>query len=223
MITKLVIASLLAGPSVAASGEAAARTAGASAAYWPHMHQCAVHPKATAKWSRIDLNVAASPGGNAGPTIVAHAINTKGTGAAGRSELAIKTKGTGAQRQTNTGHAITPIGIDCVKSVVAGDEATQKSAAASFAFMQAGDQGLGWSCSVSGNEEQPTFRVGLFVPAALAQTGASRADWSWGATNSGSRVSILPHSAETSGSWHVACASKEPRKTTYDLAVIKKP
>ncbi len=44
MIAKLVIASLLAGSSVAASGQQAARTAGASAAVWPHMHQCTLSP-----------------------------------------------------------------------------------------------------------------------------------------------------------------------------------
>ena len=223
MIRNLIIASLLAGTSVEASGQQAAGATGTSFAVWPHMHQCTIRPASTDGWSRIQLNVAATPGGSAAPTITA---------------LAIKTKGTGAQRQTYNGHSTTlkaiaraegevrnqnPIGVDCVDFVVTGDEAAQKASAASFAFMQSGGQGLGWSCSVSGNEEQPTFNVSLFVPGAPAQPGAKRADWSWGATNSGGHVSIVSRSADGDDSWHVGCASKIPRKTGYDLAVLKKP
>lgn len=228
MITDLVIISLLAGSSAAASAQPALRTA-APLAVWPHMHQCTITPGPSAEWSRIDIGLAGSPADPAGPTITAHAINTKGTGAAGRTAMAIKTKGTGAQRQAYKGSPITVKAItrsgavNCAKSAVTGGEAERKAAEAQFAFMQADGRGLGWSCTVSGSEDNPTFVVGLFVPAPAGAAGSARADWSWGATNSGGRVSIVPHSAEAGNNWHIACASKEPRKTGYDLAVIKKP
>jgi len=253
MTAKLIIAILLAASSVAASGQLASGRA--SAAVWPHIHQFTINPS-MAEVCSIELHLVGSPGESGGPTITAHAINTKGTGCtAGRAGRAIvvspqgedragraivvRPKG-GDRRETHAGDGIkieigaagqksgevsnqSPIAVDRVVTVVTGDEAAQKAAAAPFAFMQADGQGLGWSCSVSGSEHRPTFRVSMFVPAALAQTGASRAGWSGGAGNSHGRVAIVPRSAGNNDSWHVACVSKEPRPTNYDLVMNKKP
>ena len=249
MAAKLVIASLLAGTSVAASGQPAAGRADASAAVGPLMHQCNLSPVgssfaintkgtgansgraaggATTGWSRIDLHLAGPPGGGAGPTITAFAINTQGTGTSSGRAIKIEI-GAAGQKSGEVRNQI-PIGIDCVKSVVAGDEAAQKASLASFAFMSADGKGLGWSCSVSGSEEKPQFVVGLLVPTILGQAERSaapgataRSEWSWGVSNSTGRVSIVPRSAENNDSWHVACTSKESGKYGYDLAVLKKP
>ena len=241
MIAKLIIASLLAGTATASVGQDVGRpTADGSTSQWPHMHQCtleaasklAIKTKGTgaqrsrvggesdsAGWSRIDLQLA---GPADGPTISAYAINTKGTGSSsGRmsSDFAINTKGTGTSsgRAGVTGQS--PIGVECVKSEITGGEAAQKAAAAAFTFMSADGKGPGWSCSVSGSEDEPVFRVSLLVPTILGQAEKS-ASWSWGVSNG--RLSIVPRSAENSESWHVACSSKEPRNTNYDLAVLKK-
>lgn len=226
MIAKLVIASVLVASSVSGSALENLRGADGSTAQWPLMHQCtldavsnftvtntggvATGPLRVAgeiTVSRIDLRVTGAPGGS--PTITAYAINTKGTGAnSGRASGAVRNQ--------------LPIGLDCVKSVLTGDEAAQRAALASFAFISANGKGLGWSCSVSGSEEKPVFRVSLLVPTILGQgeTPLGKLSWSWGEKNS--RVSIVPRSAENSDSWHVACSSKEPRNTNYDLAVLKK-
>ncbi len=228
MIDKLIIASLLFGSSAASAGQDVARSAPDGAkAMWPHMHQCtlgavsrlAIKTKGTsaqrsqvggesdsAGWSRIELHLAGSPDGSGGPTISAYAINTKGTGtSSGR---------TGVTNQN-------PIAVECVKSEVTGDEAAQKAAAAAFAFMTAGGEGMGWSCSVSGSEDKPVFRVDLLVPTILGQAESplGKSSWSWGVSN---QLSIAHRSAVPSDSWHVACSSKEPRKTSYDLALFKK-
>ena len=239
MIAKLIIASLLAGTSTASVGQEAGRSAAdGSTSQWPLLHQCtltvsklAIKTKGTNAqrgrvgdwdgdgWSRIDLHLAGSPGGSGGPTISAHAINTKGTGAAGRSikEIGISVKSSRVSVRNQS-----PIGVDCVTTQVTGDEAAQQASMASFAFMRADGAGVGWSCSVSGSEDKPVFRVSLLVPTILGQgeTPLGKLGWEWGEKNS--RVSIVPRSAETSDSWHVACSSKEPRNTNYDLAVLKK-
>ena len=245
MIAKLVLASLLATPWVSGTAQETMHGADGSTAQWPHMHQCALHAVSNftvqntggvttgalrqageIMMTRIDLEVAGAPGGS--PTITA---------------LAIKTKGTGAQRQTYNGHATTlkaiarangemrnqtPIGVDCVTSVVTGDEAAQKATLASFAFMSADGKGLGWSCSVSGSEDKPQFTVGLLVPAILGQAdrGAgprtdAKSEWSWGTSNRSSRVSIVPRDAGNNDRWHIACAPTGSRKYGYDLAVLK--
>ena len=211
MTAKLVIAALLASSSAPAFGQDAARTASAgAAAVWPHMHQCTIRPASTDDWTRIDLHLANPASGDGGPTITAHAINTKGTGAAGRlmARLAIKTKGTNAQR------AAAPLAIECATSAVTGDNAAQKASLASLAYMRTDGNGPGWSCSVSGTKAAPTFHIGLLVPAASARSAA---------TPTGYAVSIVSHGVEHSDSWHVACKAKEPKNTGYDLAVIKKP
>ena len=224
MIAKLVIASVLVASSVSGSALENLRGADGSTSQWPHMHQCTLDAVSNftvtntggvatgtlrvageITVSRIDLRVTGAPGGS--PTITAHAINTKGTGAnSGRSGV------------TNQN----PIGVDCVKSEVTGDAAAQKATMSSFAFMRADGKGVGWSCSVSGSEDKPVFRVSLLVPTILGQgeTPLGKLGWEWGEKNS--RVSIVPRSAENSDSWHVACSSKEPRNTNYDLAVLKK-
>lgn len=225
MIAKLIIACMLAGSAVSISAHGPARNVDGSAkAVWPHMHQCtldavsklAIKTKGTgaqrsgvggdsntAGWSRIDLQLAGSPDGSGGPTINAHAINTKGTGAAGRAEVINQN----------------PIGVDCVTSHVTGDEAAQKAAMSSFAFTSADGKGAGWTCSVSGSEDAPVFRIGLLVPTILGQA-ERRADYSL--SGHGGRVSIVARGIEHGDSWHVACLSKEPRSTNYDLAVLKK-
>lgn len=227
MIGKLIIASMLAGSAIAVSAQGPARSADRSAkALWPHMHQCtldavsklAIKTKGTgaqrsgaggdpngAGWSRIDLHIAGSPDGSGGPRISARGIIIKGTGAdPSRAEV------------TNQN----PIGIDCVTSPVTGDEVAQKAAMSSFAFMSADSTGVGWSCSVLGSEEKPVFRIALLVPAMAETPQGKAASWSWGESNS--QVSIVPRSVEHSDSWHVACSSKEPRNTNYDLALLKK-
>ncbi len=215
----------------------------AARAMWPHMHQCTLAPvsrlaiktKGTSAqrslvegdsdggWTRIDLHLAGLPDGSGGPTISAHAINTKGTGAnTGRtsSDIAINTKGTGTSSGRMSGSDFQGrIEVACVSSQVVGDEATQKATMASFNYMRADGTGLGWSCSVSGSEDKPVFRIDLLIPTILGQAEKS-ASWSWGVSNS--RVSIIARSAEQSDNWHVACASKEPRTMNYDLAVMKK-
>ena len=225
MIARLIIASLLAATSTASAGQDIAPSARFFAA-WPHMHKCtleaasklAIKTKGTSAhrspvagdvdgdgW-RIDLQLAGSPDGSGGPMNSARAITTKGTGATVRA---------GVINQN-------PIGVDCVTSQVTGDEVAQKAAMSSFAFTSADGKGVGWSCSVSGSEDKPVFRVSLLVPTILGQgeTPLGKSSWSWGVSNS--RVSIVPRSAENSEGWHVACSSKEPRNTNYDLAVIKK-
>ncbi len=228
MIAKLIIASLLVGSPAASAGQDVARSTGEGAsAMWPHMHQCtlaavsrlAIKTKGTSAhrgavagdvdgdgW-RIDLHLAGSPDGSGGPTISAHAINTKGTGA-----------NTGRVGLINQN----PIGIDCVKSQVTGDPAAQKATLSSFTFMAADGKGVGWSCSVAGSEDKPIFRIGLLVPPILGQgeTPLEKSSWSWGVSNG--PVSIVRRTAVPRDSWHVACSSKEPRKTDYDLALLKK-
>jgi len=248
MISKIVIASVLAASSVSGSAQEAmpasqpARSADGSTSQWPRMHQCTLDAVSNftltntggvstgrssiageISVSRIDLQVTGSPGGS--PTITAHAINTKGTGqTSGRASA-------GGVKNQN------PIGIDCVTSEVTGDEAAQKASMVSFTFTSRNAKGVGWSCSVSGSEEKPVFVVGLLVPTILGQAerdltrasdasagqGASAgkaASWSWGVSNN--RVSIVTRSAENSDNFHVACASKEPRKANYDLALMTK-
>lgn len=226
MITKLIIASLLAGTSTASVGQDAGRPAAdGSTNQWPLIHQCtldavsklAIKTKGTGAhrsqvgdwdddgWSRIDLNVAGSPGGTGGPTITARGVIVKQPGgASGRADV------------TNQN----PIGVDCVTSHVTGDEAAQKAAASAFAFMSADSTGIGWSCSVLGSEEKPVFRIGVKVPAKIETPQSKAVSWSWGETNS--HVSIVARGVEHSDTWHVACSSKEPRNTNYDLAVLKK-
>lgn len=229
MIARLIIASLLVGTSTASVGQGAGRSAAdGSTNQWARMHQCTLAPvsklaiktKGTGAqrtaagdwdgdgWSRIDLVVTGSPGGSAGLT--AHAIDTKGTGAnSGRM--------TGSDFQGRVEAA-------CVTTQVTGDEAAQKATLSSFNYMRADGKGVGWSCSVSGTEDKPVFRVKTVVPTILGQAEPTvvgkSADWSWGASNG--RASIVPRGVEHSDSWNVACSSKEPRVTNYDLAVIKK-
>ncbi len=224
MIAKFVIASLLAGTSAAGVGQDAARTADGSTNQWPTIHQCtlapvnnfAINTKGTGAHSgrssmageylsRMDLQVTGTPGGS--PTISAHAINTKGTGA-------------------NSGRmsgARSPIAVACVTSQLTGDTAAQKASLASFNYMRAGAKSVGWSCSVSGSEEQPVFSVGLLVPTILGQAESplgKAASWSWGVSNN--RVSIVPRGAVQRGGWQYACPSDEPRKTNYDLVMMSK-
>ena len=230
MIARLVIASLLAGTSTAGVGQDAGRTADGSTNQWPLLQQCTLTPsgklaiktKGTSAqrtragdwdgdgWNRIDLHLSGSPGGSSGPTINAHAINTKGTGA-----------NTGRMNGSDSQGRVE---VACVKSAVTGDAAAQKAAMSSFAFMSADGKGVGWSCSVSGSEDKPVFRVGTVVPTILCQGETPvilrAASWSWGVSNT---VSIVPRGGETSDKWHVACSSTKPRNTNYDLAVIKKP
>ena len=226
MIAKLVIASVLVSSSVSGSALENLRGADGSTAQWPVMHQCTLNevsnftvtntggastgPLRVAgeiTVSRIDLRVTEAPGGS--PTITALAINTKGTGA-------------NSGRASGAGRNQLPIGIDCVKSVVTGDEAAQKAALAPFAFMSADGKGIGWSCSVSGSEEKPVFRVGVFMPATLVQASASRATWSRAGSKYSGPVSIVRRSAGNSESGHVACASNQ-RQLDYDLVMNKKP
>lgn len=225
---RIIIAIVLATASVAGNGQEVARGADGPRAIWPHMHQCTLAPpsrlaiktKGTGAqrirvgdldgdgWSRIDLRLAGSPDGSGGPTISAHAINTKGTGASGRMS--------GSDMQGR-------VEVACVTSQLAGDDAAQKATMSSFAFMRTDGQGVGWSCSVSGSEEKPVFRIGLLVPTILGQAESApgkAASWSWGVSNSG--VAIVKRSVDYSDSWHVACSSKEPRASGYDLAVMKK-
>ena len=233
MIAKLAIASVLAASSVSGSAQEAMRSADGAKAVWPHMHQCTLEAVSNftvtntggvstgrvpvageITVTRIDLQVSGSPGGS--PTITAHAINTKSTGAnSGRASGEVKNQ--------------LPIGLDCVKSVVTGDEAAQKASLASFTFMSASGRSLGWSCSLSGSEEKPQFVVGLLVPTILGQAersaapgSAVRSEWSWGMSNSSGRMSIVPRAVEDNGGWHVACASKVPRQMNYDLVMSKK-
>ncbi|MEP6982521.1 MAG: hypothetical protein ABI853_02620 [Sphingomicrobium sp.] len=226
MIAKLIIASLLAGTSTASVGQDAGRSpADGSTNQWPLMHQCtlavsklAIKTKGTgaqrspvgeqwdsAGWSRIDLDFAGSPDHSRGPTIRARGIVVKKPEAAsGRTDV------------TNQ----SPIGVDCVTSPVTGDEVAQKATMSSFAFMSADSTGIGWSCSVLGSEEKPVFRIALLVPAKVETPQDKAVSWSWGERNS--HVSIVARGVEHNDSWHVACSSKEPRNTNYDLAVLKK-
>jgi hypothetical protein len=241
MIAKFVVIALLASAPPLAPAQAVAQVAGrpAARALWPHMHQCSVVPPGihhtmkgegasassgrssmAGEYLRIDLHVTGLPAGSGGPMITAHAINTKGTGTSGRSS------GGGISDRTR-------IAVDCVTSLLSGDAAAQRATLSSFAYMRADGGGLGWSCSVSGSEDKPVFRIGLLVPAILGQAerrGGKESDASAGkgakgersAFSDGGQVSIVRHGAEHN-SWHVACKSKEPRNTGYDLAVIKKP
>lgn len=230
MIAKLIIASLLAGTSTASVGQDAGRPAAdGSTNQWPLIHQCtldavsklAIKTKGTGAhrsqvgdwdgdgWSRIDLNVAGSPGGTGGPTITARGVIVKQPGGApDRAEV------------TNQN----PIGVDCVTSHVTGDEAAQKATMSSFTYMRADGKGVGWSCSVSGTDDKPVFRVETVIPTILGQAEPTvvgkSASWSWGASIG--RASIVPRGVQHSDSWNVACSSKEPRVTNYDLAVLKK-
>lgn len=227
MIARLITASMLASGSVSALAQAAPQGTGETArAMWPHMHQCtiaaagrlAIKTKGTSahrsslasdrgEWSRIDLQFAGSPGSGGGPAITAHAINTKGTGAnTGRATMADRN----------------PIGVDCVASVT-GDSAAQKATLSSFAYMRADGGGLGWSCSVSGSEDRPVFRIGLLVPTILGQAESPLGKAAgYSLSGHGNQVSIVRRGVEHSDSWHVACSSKEPRNTNYYLAVLKK-
>lgn|GEM_PF-6722213 len=242
MIAKLLIASLLTGTSAAGVGQEAARTADGSTSQWSYIHQCtlaavsnfAINTKGTgahsgraisgsAVWtgpvspSRIDLQVTGSPGGS--PTIGAHAINTKGTGAAGRSinEIGISVK---SKRMSGAQGNRSPIGVACVSSPVSGDAAAQKASLVDFHFTSHRDESLGWSCSVSGSEDQPMFSVGLLVPTILGQ--AERVVFTSNVATAHSGVSIVPRGAAPRGSESFACSSKEPRGAGYDLVMMKK-
>jgi len=234
MIAKLVIASLLAGTSAASAGQDAPRTADGAATAGPRIHQCtlapvsnfAINTKGTGAQSgrspiaeitmtRIDLQVTGLPGGS--PTITAHAINTKGTGAnSGRSineiGISVKSKRTGSEMRNHS-----PIGVACVASQPIGKTAGGKASYSDIHFTSRDAKSVGWSCSVSGSEERPVFSVGLLVPTILGQ--AERADYSL--SGHGGRVSIVARGAAPRDSQQVACSSKEPRNTNYDLAVLK--
>lgn len=268
MISRILIASMLAGSSVSGSAQEAVRSADGATAYWPHMHQCtldavsnfAINTKGTGAQSgrsithpeivvtRIDLQVSGTPGGS--PTITAHAINTKGTGAAGRSineigiavksgrasnDMAINTKGTGQSSGRMSGALSNhgPVAVACVTSQLSGDAAAQKVSISSFNFMGRNARSVGWSCSVSGSEDSPVFSVGLLVPTTLSTAQptvigkAARFNVDpyaetisrWGMSN---RVSIVPRGTAPGGGESFACASTEPRKTNYDLAMMSK-
>lgn len=223
VISKIVIASMLAASSVSGSSPAAAQTVDGAKAYWPHMHQCTLGPvsnftvtktggMSTGRSSmageyvrRIDLQVTGSPGGS--PTITAHAINTKGTGAnSGRPSAALRDR--------------SPIVVACVTSQLTGDPAAQKVSISSFNYMGRNTRGVGWSCSVSGGEDKPVFSVGLLVPTILGQ--AERVVFAANVATAHSSVSIVPRGAAARGSESFACASKAPRKANYDLVMMTK-
>ena len=224
MISRIVIATMLAASSVSGSAQDAVQPTDGATAYWPHMHQCTLDAVsnftvtnmggvATGRsriageitMTRIDLSVTGAPGGS--PTITAFAINNKGTGhSSGRMS--------GAQ---------SPIGVACVASPSTGDAGTQKVSISDFHFMRSNDKSLGWSCSVSGSEEQPVFSVGLLVPTILGQAEApldKAASWSWGESNH--RVSIVPRGTAPRGSEQFACTSTGARTAGYDLVMMKK-
>lgn len=247
MISKIVIASMLAGSSVSGSAQEAVRTADGSTNQWPAMHQCtlapvsnfAINTKGTGANSgrsvthpeivvtRIDMEVAGLAGGR--PTITAHAINTKGTGAAGRS---IKEIGI-AVKSSRMSDARSPIGVACVASPPTGDAAAQKVSISSFNFMGRHATSVGWSCSVSGSEDSPVFSVRLLVPTTLStaqptvigKAARYNAD-PYAETSSrlgmSNGVSIVPRGTVPGGGESFACASTEPRKTNYDLALMTK-
>ncbi len=222
MISRIVIASMLATSSVSGSAQAAGQTADGAKAYWPHMHQCTLDPVSNFTVTntggvssgrssmageyvrRIDLQVSATPGGS--PTITAHAINTKGTGAAGKMSGALRNH--------------SPVGVACVASQLSGDAAAQKVSISSFNYMGRNAKRVGWSCSVSGSDDKPVFSVGLLVPTILGQ--AERLVFAANVAPTHSSVSIVPRGTAPRGSESFACASKEPRKGNYDLAMMKK-
>jgi len=256
MISKIVIASVLAASSVSGSAQEAMRSADGSTSQWLTMHQCTLAPVSNftvtntgsmptgvlriageITMSRIDLQVSGTPGGS--PTITAFAINTKGTGAnSGRmsSDHAINTKGTGVTsgrsineigisvKSKRMSSARSPIGVACVTSQLTGDAATQKVDYAVFrpskSTSRAGAKSVGWTCSVSGSEEQPVFSVGLLVPTILGQ--AERVVFAANMATGNNRVSIIPRGAVQRGFEGWPCASKEPRKANYDLALMTK-
>ena len=226
MIAKLVIASVLVASSGSGRAQDKLRGADGSTSQWPVIQQCTLdgvrnftikntggmdtgplRVAGATTVNRIDLRVTGAPGED--PTITAFAINTKGTGAnSGRASEAVRNQ--------------VPIGLNCVRSLVTGDEAARKAPLATFAFMSADGKGVGWSCSVSGSEEKPVFNVGVFVPATLAQTGASGAARSGTGSKYSGPVSIVRRSGGTSESGHIACASNQ-RQLDYDLVMNKKP
>ena len=161
--------------------------------------------------TRIDLQVSGSPGGSASQTITAYAINTKGTG-------------TSSGRMSGDMRNRSPIGVACVTSPLTGDAAAQKVSISSFNFMRGSATSVGWSCSVSGSEEQPVFSVGLLVPTILGQAESTvygkGSSFSWGMSNG--RMSIVERGSVQPVGWNVACASKEPRGAGYDLVMMKK-
>lgn len=200
-----------------------------SRALWPHMHTCSVDtgagwfhtaPKAgraaTASphsESSLDLQfeVNAPAPGSMVPTVTAHAINTKGTGVAGRT---ISPGG--------------PVTITCTSRRVASNAGAQESASPSVSFASSGQRGAAWSCIVSGSEKAPHFTLNILVPSSGPQT----TNWSWGATNSGSssppkgygagRVSIIPRGTGGNSVSTIECSSKEQRAVGYDLAFSKR-
>ncbi len=237
MISRIVVASMLAASSVSGSAQQGVRSADGAKAYWPHMHQCTLEPvsnftvtnmggmstgraiSGSAVWtgpvSRIDLQVTGAPGGS--PMISAHAINTKGTGtSSGRSinEIGIAVK----SKRMSSGQS--PVGVACVTSEVTGDAEAQKASMVDFHFTNRDSKSVGWSCSVSGSEEAPVFSVGLLVPTTLGQ--AERVVYTANVGTGHSGVSIVPRGTAPPGSESFACASKEPRNVSYDLAQMKK-
>ena len=199
-------------------------------AVWPHMHQCTLDAVAgfadgDAATQRIDLVIGAPTATGAAPTIAAHAINTKGTGASGRAaaDHAINTKGTGAAGRAMSTAPMQDraVAAACTGMPLPADANARAAALRIFSFATPEGGGPGWTCSVSGSDDEPVFRVALLEPgtAAVAPATARTASWSLGASHPG--ASIVRHGVEHADSWSVPCASAAGGKPRYDLAIAK--
>ncbi len=243
MCTKLICASLLvitSSPALSQQADVGGRVA------VQHMHQCTVTPgpdwqgvtspipsigvvvkknphKRVAKPapSRIDLELTASRPltGDSVPTVSGYAINTKGTGTSS------------GRLGANSSAGATVACVSRSRDDPYAEDSARAASADMFLQMPRDARAAGWSCSVTGSEKSPQFVLTLLVPTILGQaernqapkTSTARAEWSWGASNSGSRrMSIVPHGSSNPGATQAACSSEAPgMQMKYDFVVEK--
>lgn len=202
----------------------AARVADGSTNQWPMLHRCVVQvASGGGAPARVDLQLGGSPAGGTGPIVAALAVDATGTGASRSAAVdhAINTKGTGAAGRagsSSTGYPAPGVARVSCNAVPQSNTAPAEAAARTATPPEIG--GVAWTCRVSGPESAPVFEVGARANIVHRDLAARSASWSWGATNQ--RVSIVRRGEASDATWRTACTSDGARTASYDLAVGKK-
>lgn len=221
---RIVLAGLLAFGVASAGAQQAGRVADGSTNQWPLLYRCVVQvATGGVAPGRVDLQLGGSPAGGTGPIVGAHVVDPAGKGASRSASLdhAINTKGTGMAGRMGSGTAGTSKpGATRVSCDAAPQPDPARAQAAARSAPSADPAGVVWTCRVSGTEASPVFEVSAMAGVVHRDLAARSASWSWGATNQ--RVAIVRRGDAPDATWRTACASEGARAVSYDLAVGKK-